>query len=58
LREAIIVVMPRSFPLAVKAISQEVLLKTMTINDIIIYVIIFLLTFMVARMVLKMMRGY
>ncbi len=50
-----------SFPscfLAVKALSQEVLLKTMTVNDIIIYVIIFLLTFMVARMVLKMMRGY
>ncbi len=43
---------------AVKAISQEILHKTMTINDIIIYAIVFLLAFMVARMILRMMRGY
>ncbi len=44
--------------IAVKAINQEVLLKTMTLNDIIIYVIIFLLAFMVARLIMRMMRGY
>lgn len=43
---------------AVKAINQDILLKTMTLNDIIIYVIVFLLAFMIARLILRMMRGY
>jgi hypothetical protein len=41
-----------------KSINQDIFLKTMTLNDIIIYAIVFLLAFMLARMILRMMRGY